>query len=177
MSDKKEAVKEFIWNAGKTILKYGLVLLGASVIFSVTGIGDLSTGALAGLAFGTAVVDTAISTASAVYTKAKTKKTEKEAREARDELEQRKDREINRLNNEVIAGKDAEIARLQGQVAALEAERDGYKNKVEGNKTIAADTLVNVRQLRLIVTAGSADVAAATAVLDEIERDQRTIRS
>ena len=67
MSDKKEAVKEFIWNAGKTILKYGAVLLGASVIFSLTGIGDLSTGALAGLAFGTAVIDTAISTASAVY--------------------------------------------------------------------------------------------------------------
>jgi hypothetical protein len=60
MSNRTETVKDFIWNALKTVGKYALVLTGSSLIFSLTGIGDLSTGALAGLAIGTATVDTII---------------------------------------------------------------------------------------------------------------------
>ena len=92
MSNRTETIKDFIWNALKTVGKYALVLTGSSLIFSLTGIGDLSTGALAGLAIGTATVDTIINMVSIAVTKADNAKTKKEAKDERDALEATKDR-------------------------------------------------------------------------------------
>lgn len=176
MSNKVETVKDFIWSAIKTVAKYAAVLTGASLIFSTVGIGDLSSGALAGLAIGTAVVDTVINMVTVAYTKAANAKTKKDAKDARDALEATKDREIARLNG-IIADRDATIATQQGQISVLETERDTLKHTIEGNKNTAGNTLVHVREMRLIVRGGSVDVAAATSVLDDIERDARDIRA
>ena len=174
--NKTEAVKDFFWGALKMTAKYALVLTGASLIFSLTGIGDISTGALLGLTIGTAVVDTGINIASMAYTKASNKKTEKETREAMLQLERSKDAII--LERErTIADRDAEISRLQSEKTGLETKITSLESKLSDNKNLAGNTQVNVRQMRLIVTSGSVDVASATAVLDEIDRDQRTIRS
>ena len=176
MSNKTEAAKDFIWGAIKTIAKYAVVLTGASLIFSLTGIGDLSTGALAGLAIGTAVVDTGINMITTAYNAATNRKTKKDADDRYNAMVRTKDAEIVRLQGEVTT-RDTQITTLQGQVSALEADKTALKGTIEGNKNTAGNTIVQVNVLRMMVGSGSLNVAAATSSLDEIERDARNIRS
>lgn len=176
MSNRTESIKDFIWNAIKVTAKYALILVGSSIVFSTFGIGELTTGALAGLAIGTAVVDTAISAITTAHNAATNKKTKKDAEDRYNAMVRTKDAEITRLNGEV-ATRDTQITTLQGQITTLEAEKTSLKNTIEGNKNTAGNTIVQVNVLRMMVSSGSLNVAAATSSLDEIERDARNIRS
>ena len=176
MSNKSETAKDFIWNALKVAAKYALIIVGSSIAFSVLGIGELSTGALAGLAIGTAVVDTAISMITTAHNAATNKKTKKDAQDRYDAMVRTKDAEIVRLNGEITT-RDTQITTLQGQITTLEAEKTALKNTIEANKNTAGNTIVQVNVMRMMVNSGSLNVAAATSSLDEIERDARNIRS
>lgn len=176
MSNKTENVKDFIWAAVKNVAKYAGIIFLSSLAFKTFGIGELSTGALAGIAIGTAVLDTVINLVSVGVNKAANAKTKREAEAARTAIVTTKDAEITRLNG-VIAARDATISTQQSQITTLQTEITTLKGKIEGDKTKASDIHVHVREMRLIVRGGSVDVAAATSVLDDIERDARDIRA
>lgn len=176
MSNKTENVKDFIWAAVKNVAKYAGIIFLSSLAFKTFGIGELSTGALAGIAIGTSVLDTIINLVSVGVNKASNAKTKKEAEAARTAIVTTKDAEITRLNGEV-AVRDTTISTQQSQISALQTEVAALKSTIEGNKNVAGNTIVQVNVMRMMVSSGSLNVAAATSSLDEIERDARTIRS